>query len=91
MRLATETDQVLCTDCGTHQKSGINANTIQTAKKAGQALLIAGIVSVVCGLIWAGLAIFVQLELGILAWGIGFVTGGCVMVMTNERSSCRQI
>jgi hypothetical protein len=79
----------MCAECGTHQKSGVNANTIQTARKAGQAgqaSLVAGIVSVVCGLVWAGLAIFAQVELGILAWGIGFVTGGCVMVMTNERS-----
>ncbi len=83
------TGAVLCTQCGTHQSTGMNAKTLaktRQAGKVGQALAVAGVVSVLCGVVWAVIAIVAGYEIGYLAIGVGGATGITVMFLTHERS-----
>ena len=81
---------ILCIECGHNLKLGMNAKTVATAKKAGSfgiAVAIAAGTAVVSALIWAGIAIAINMEIGYVAWGIGLAVGGSVIVMTDERSA----
>jgi hypothetical protein len=40
----------------------------------------------VCGVVWAGIVVVTGYELGIVAWGVGLVTGVAVCAATSERS-----
>lgn len=81
---------ILCIECGHNLKLGMNAKTVATAKKAGSfgiAVAIAAGTAVISALIWAGIAIAINMEIGYVAWGIGLAVGGSVIVMTDERSA----
>ncbi len=82
-------DAVICIECGHNVKLGVNSRTVAKAKKAGSFSLAVGIAAataLVSALIWAGIAIGINMEIGYIAWGIGFAVGGSVIAMTDERS-----
>ena len=83
-------DAKLCTRCGTYIKSGVNAKTIARAKglgKFGFAMIVGGVAALIGGLVWAGVAAGLNMEIGYVAWGIGGLTGLAVISCTEERSA----
>lgn len=73
---------VLCVNWGHHLKYGVGATTVAKARKAGGAarkiglaLTVSGVGCVLGGLVWALIAYFFHVEIGILAIGIGFLGG----------------
>jgi hypothetical protein len=85
-----ENESVLCVQCGHHSKAGMNIKNVVRAKKAGRvgiALVVSGIVAFVCAAAWAGIAVGLNMEIGYIAWGIGFLTGLPIILMTEERSA----
>lgn len=80
----------LCTGCGTYVKSGVNAKTVARAKGAGKlglAMIVGATAAVIGGVIWAGIAVGINMEIGYVAWGIGGLTGFAVIACTQERSA----
>ena len=78
----------LCTKCGTYVKSGLNAKTVARAKGAGKlglALTAGAVTAIICGVVWAAVAVALSLELGFLAWGIGGLTGLVMISCTQAR------
>jgi ribosomal protein L40E len=84
-----EPDAVLCTKCGTYVKSAVNAKTKERMKGAGRlglGIIVSSAVAALGGVVWAMIAIHGEVELGFLAWGIGFVTGGAMLACVREPS-----
>jgi len=84
-----EAGAVLCVNCGQHIKAGMNVKTVMRAKKAGRgglAIAISGIVAFACAAAWAGITVALNMEIGYVAWAIGFITGLPIVLMTEERS-----
>jgi hypothetical protein len=87
--VALKQSAVICIECGHNLKLGMNAKTVVKAKKAGSfslAVSIAAVTAIASGMIWAGIALWVGMEIGYVAWLIGLAVGGSVIVMTDERS-----
>ena len=83
-------DAVICIGCGHNLKLGINVKTKAKVKKAGSFGLAVGVgaaASVISGLIWAGIAILLNLEIGWVAIGVGILTGFSAVMFTEERSA----
>ncbi len=86
-------EAVLCIHCGHHQKIGksIGADkpekaTVKKAGKFGIGVVVALGSAVLGGLIWGGLGIKFDVELGWVAWLIGGITGGAVRFLIPDRS-----
>jgi hypothetical protein len=80
---------VICVNCGHNLRLGVNVKTIAKAKKAGSLGLAVGVAAaaaVLSGLVWAGIAIATNMEIGWVAIGIGFLTGWAAVMFTEERS-----
>ncbi len=82
-------DAVICINCGNNLRLGINVKTIAKAKKAGSfglALGVGAAAALLTGLLWAGIAIGINMEIGWVAIGVGAVTGFAAVMFTEERS-----
>ena len=80
---------VLCTQCGTHLKTGLNAKTISTAGAMGRGtmtLLVGAGAAVIGGVVWAGIAAAIDMELGWIAWGLGALVGFAMVMAAREPS-----
>jgi|GEM_PF-6224071 len=82
-------DAVICVNCGHNLKLGMNVKTIAKAKVAGSFGLAIGVcaaAAIISGLVWAGIAIFLNMEIGWIAIGVGALTGFAATIFTEERS-----
>lgn len=80
---------VICVNCGYDLAHKMNVNTARRlgkAKRFGMIVLFAALAAVASGLIWAGIAIGLEMEFGCVAWLIGGITGGTIRLLTEERS-----
>lgn len=88
---------VICIQCGNNLKSGGGTKTKVSKEKSGGggigingraivAFMVGGIVAGIGGFIWFIIAMF-GFELGILAWGIGGLTGLTVAAIYNRYST----
>lgn len=81
---------VICTQCGHNLKVGMNVNTLKKAKAAGKLGIAIGIgagAALLSGAIWAGIAVWLKVEIGWIACLVGFITGAVVCLVTPERSA----
>ncbi|HBC86325.1 MAG TPA: hypothetical protein DCZ94_05150 [Lentisphaeria bacterium] len=85
-----KSDAVICINCGHNLKLGVNVKTIAKAKVAGSFGLAVGVcaaAALLSGLVWAGIAIYMNLEIGWIAIGVGALTGFAATIFTDERSA----
>jgi hypothetical protein len=78
---------IICIQCGTNLKTGANATTLHKEPKKGSfalATTIASITAIAAGLIWGGITIATNMEIGIIAWIIGVAVGGSLILTTPE-------
>ena len=75
---------VVCVRCGLDLRLGPSADA-QAAGRAGLALVVCGAAAVLAGVVWALLALWLRVEVGWLAWGIGLLAGFCVTRLTKVR------
>lgn len=81
---------IICTECGTNVKLGVNVKTLKTAKAAGKfgiAIGVGAAAALISGGIWAAIAVSLKMEIGWIACLIGLLTGLAVCLVTPERSA----
>ncbi|MBN2713398.1 MAG: hypothetical protein JXR97_13340 [Planctomycetes bacterium] len=89
LKMGTQTATSVPGGGNSYRRGSSESSVSKAAKVAGKVGVAAGVgfaVAFVCGLIWAAIASSTGYEFGILAWGVGVVTGFAVTCMTPERS-----